>query len=136
MSEPTWIRDDLVLAIHRRQLAEHGGATGIRDQGLLASALAKPKNVLAYSTDSPDFAALAAAYAYGILRNHPFVDGNKRTGYIVCRTFLKLNGRDLEASREAKYLTFLQLAEGKLLESELAEWIREHLRPPVDQVEK
>lgn len=126
MSEPAWIRDDVVIAIHRRQLAEHGGGTGIRDQGLLASALARPKNLLAYSNEEPDLAALAAAYAYGIIRNHPFVDGNKRTGYIVCRIFLELNGCALDASREEKYITFLSLAEGRLSESELTEWIRGH----------
>lgn len=125
MTEPVWVRDDVVLAIHRRQLAEHGGATGVRDEGLLASALAKPKNLLAYSEEPPDLAALAASYASGIVRNHPFVDGNKRTAYVVCRTFLLLNGRDLSATSEEKYLTFLKLAEGALSESELAGWIRE-----------
>ena len=128
MREPIWIRDDLVLAIHRRQLAEHGGGSGIRDQGLLASALARPRNLAAYSDDEPDLAALAASYAYGIVRNHPFVDGNKRVGYVICRTFLELNGRHLDASREEKYRTFLQLAEGRLLEGELAEWLRDHSR--------
>ncbi len=126
MSEPTWVRDDVVLAIHRRQLGEHGGGAGIRDQGLLTSALARPRNLLAYSEREPDLAALAASYAYGIVRNHPLVDGNKRTGYVVCRAFLELNGRHLDASREEKYLTFLRLAEGRLSESELAEWLREH----------
>lgn len=128
MSEPAWIRDDVVIAIHRRQLAEHGGGSGIRDQGLLASALARPKNLLVYSDDEPDLAALAAAYAFGIIRNHPFVDGNKRTGYVVCRTFLELDGCSLGASREEKYLTFLRLADGGLSESELADWIRDHSR--------
>jgi death-on-curing protein len=127
MPEPLWVRDDLVLAIHRRQLAEHGGGEGIRDPGLLDSALSRPKNLLAYSTEEPDLAILAAAYAWGLARNHPFVDGNKRTAYVVCRTFLKLNGRDLDASPEEKYLTFLRLAEGRLTEQALAAWIREHL---------
>ena len=126
MGEPVWVRDDVVLAIHRRQLAEHGGGVGIRDEGLLASALARPKNLLAYSDEEPDLAALAASYAYGIARNHPFVDGNKRTAYVVCRTFLMLNGRDLTASREKKYLVFLRLAEGRLSEDELAGWLRDH----------
>ena len=128
MTEPVWVRDDAVLAIHRRQLAEHGGGAGVRDAGLLASALARPKNLLAYSGEEPDLAALAAAYAYGIARNHPFVDGNKRTAYVACRTFLVLNGRDIEASREEKVLTFLRLAEGELSEDELAAWIRAHSR--------
>lgn len=132
MKEPAWIREDVVLAIHRRQLAEHGGSQGVRDPGLLDSALARPKNLVAYSDaqDGPDLATLAASYAWGLVRNHPFVDGNKRTAYVVCRTFLLLNGRDLEASSEEKYLTFLRLAEGRLSEQELASWIRDHLTAP------
>ena len=127
MSAPIWIRADAVLAIHRRQLSEHGGADGMRDSGLLASALARPPNLLAYSEAPPDVAALAAAYAFGIARNHPFLDGNKRTAFVVCRTFLILNGQDLAASREQKYATFLGLAEGSLSEDELGTWIRGHL---------
>jgi len=130
MTEPVWIRDDVVLAIHLRQLAEHGGAEGVRDEGLLASALARPKNLAAYSDEAPDLAALAASYAYGIAKNHPFVDGNKRTAFVVCRTFLKLNGHDLNASQEEKYLTFLKLADSRLSENELADWIRDHLVAP------
>ncbi len=127
MIEPTWVRRDVVLAVHRRQLAEHGGGTGIRDEGLLDSALARPQNLLAYSETPPDLAALAAAYAFGIATNHPFVDGNKRTAYITCRLFLELNGQSLDASQEEKYLTFLELARGRLSEDELARWIQEHL---------
>ncbi|HEV8581023.1 MAG TPA: type II toxin-antitoxin system death-on-curing family toxin [Thermoanaerobaculia bacterium] len=126
MGEPVWVREDVVLAIHRRQLSEHGGGGGVRDPGLLDSALARPKNLLAYSGES-DLALLAASYAWGLARNHPFVDGNKRTAYVVCRTFLRLNGRDLDASQEEKYLTFLQLAEDRLTEQDLAAWIRQHL---------
>ena len=129
MQEPVWIRDDVVLAIHRRQLAEHGGGEGIRDRGLLESALARPKNLLSYSPDKPDLAALAAAYAWGLVRNHPFVDGNKRTAYVVCRTFLQVNGTDVDAPQEEKVITFLRLAEGRLAEEALASWIREHLAP-------
>jgi len=129
MTEPVWIRDDVVLAIHRRQLAEHGGLEGIRDQGRLDSALARPKNLLAYSDDPPDLAALAASYAHGIAMNHPFVDGNKRTAFVVCRTFLKLNGYDLDASPEQKYLNFLKLAAGELSADDLAAWIGDHLIP-------
>ncbi|MFL6202438.1 MAG: type II toxin-antitoxin system death-on-curing family toxin [Thermoanaerobaculia bacterium] len=132
MKEPTWIRGDVVLAIHRRQLAEHGGGEGIRDRGLLESALARPQNLVAYADPRTelDLAMLAASYAWGLVRNHPFVDGNKRTAYVVCRTFLLLNGGDLEASAEEKYLTFLRLAEGRLSEQELAIWIRDHLAEP------
>jgi len=127
MPEPIWVRDDVVQAIHWRQLAEHGGEPGVRDKGLLSSALARPKNLLAYAEREPDLAALAAAYAFGITKNHPFLDGNKRTAYVVCRTFLKLNRCDIEASREEKYLTFLQVADGTLTEERLASWLRDHL---------
>ena len=127
MKEPVWVREDVVLAIHQRQLAEHGGGEGVRDPGLLDSALARPKNFLAYVGGEPDLPRLAASYAWGLVRNHPFVDGNKRTAYVLCRTFLKLNGLDIAAGQEEKYLTFLQLAEGLLSEDELAAWIGNHL---------
>ena len=127
MPEPIWVRDDLVPAIHRRQLAEHGGAEGIRDQGLLASALARPRQLFAYSDPPPDVASLAACYAFGIARNHAFVDGNKRTAFVVCMTFLRLNGWDLCASQEDKYETFLHVADGRLSEEALGNWIRQHL---------
>jgi death-on-curing protein len=130
MTEPkniVWVREDVVLAIHLRQLAEHGGGEGLRDEGLLQSALARPQNLLAYSVPSPDLASLAAAYAYGIARNHPFVDGNKRTALIVARLFLLLNGMDLVATQEEKYSTFLALAAGELSEENLANWVRTHL---------
>jgi death-on-curing protein len=128
VKKPVWIRDDVVRAIHLRQLAEHGGAIGVRDAGLLDSALARPKNLWAYSEEKPDLAALAASYAFGIVKNHPFVDGNKRTGFIVMRTFLLVNGRDIAASQDEKYSTFLALASGTLGEVDLAKWIREQLR--------
>ena len=127
MDEPVWIRPDVVLAIHRRQLAEHGGSDGLRDARLLDSSLNRARHLLAYGEPKPVLAALAAAYAYGIIRNHPFVDGNKRTAYVVCRTFLLLNGHDLDAPAAEKYTTFLKLAEGSLSAEELAEWIRRHL---------
>jgi death on curing protein len=127
--EPTWIRDDVVLAIHRRQLSEHGGQEGVRDPGLLASALSRSRHLLTYSDPSPDLAALAAAYAYGILRNHPFVDGNKRTALVVAQTFLRLNGVDLAASQEEKYLAVLHAAAGRLSEEQFADWVRSHLAP-------
>ncbi len=122
-----WIRTDVALAIHRRQLAEHGGSEGVRDAGLLASALDRPRNLAAYGDPAPDLAALAAAYASGIARNHPFIDGNKRTAFVVCRTFLILNGSDISASREDKYSTFLQLAKGDLSDEDLTAWIRRHI---------
>lgn len=121
-----WVEEETVLIIHQRQIAEHGGDAGIRDEGLLSSALARPQNLLAYS--KPDVADLAAAYAFGIACNHPFVDGNKRTAYVVMRVFLILNESDIEASGEEKYQTFIKLAEGNLTQEELAAWIRRHLK--------
>lgn len=128
MREPVWVRNDVVRAIHLRQLAEHGGTAGIRDEGLLDSALARPKNRWAYSEPKPDFATFDASYAFGVVRNHPFIDGNKRTGFVLLRTFLMINGFDIEATQEEKYLTFLSLACGTLDESALADWIRHRLR--------
>jgi len=119
-----WLRTDAVLAMHKRQIAEHGGGEGVRDLGLLESALTRPQNIAAYEPDA-DIARLAAAYAFGIAKNHPIVDGNKRTSLVACRTFLILNGYQLDASPTDKYLTFLSLAEGTLSEEELAEWLRE-----------
>ncbi len=127
MAEPLWVRNDVVSAIHQRQLAEHGGDPGVRDVGLLDSALAKPRNLLAYSDEQPDLAGLAASYAFGLTRNHPFVDGNKRTAFVVCRTFLILNDRDINAAPQDRYVTFLNLAEGRVSEEQLGEWIRDHM---------
>jgi len=129
MPEIIWLLEEAVRAIHERQISEHGGSRGLRDEGLLLSALARPQHLLAYGDPPPDAAALAAAYAFGIARNHPFIDGNKRTALVVARTFLLLNNSDVEASQEEKYLTFLQLAEGSLTEEELAAWIRGRLKP-------
>jgi len=127
MSEIKWLLEETVYAVHQRQIAEHGGSDGVRDEGLLLSALARPQNLLAYSEETPDIAQLAAALAYGIAKNHPFIDGNKRTALVIVRTFLLLNGFSLDASQEEKYLTFLRLAEGSVNEAELAEWIRRNL---------
>ncbi|MDB5295177.1 MAG: death-on-curing family protein [Phycisphaerales bacterium] len=129
MDDPIWIGKELVLAIHSRQLAEHGGADGVRDAGLLDSALGRPRNRFAYEDPTPSVPALAASYAYGIARNHAFIDGNKRTAYVVCRTFLILNGFDLTADRVEKYTTFLALAAGSLTEAELTAWLNAHTRP-------
>ena len=127
IAQIVWLLEETVIAIHQRQISEHGGSEGLRDEGLLASALARPQNVLAYAQPPPDLAALAAAYAYGIARNHPFVDGNKRTALVAARTFLLLNGVNLEANQDEKYLTFLQLAQGALTEEQLADWIRKRI---------
>ncbi|MCF6232631.1 MAG: type II toxin-antitoxin system death-on-curing family toxin [Rhodobacteraceae bacterium] len=125
--EPVWLRADVVEAIHRRQLAEHSGAEGVRDAGALASALDRPRNRLTYGNPPPDLAELAAAYGFGIARNHPFADGNKRTALIVMRLFLKLNGAELVATAGEKYDLIMFLAAGDLTEVALAEWVRAHL---------
>lgn len=125
--EPLWIIDDVVIAIHRRQLAEHGGIDGIRDQTLLESSLARPKNLFHYGTPTPDFSAIAASYAYGIACNHPFFDGNKRTAFVVLNLFLKLNGFYLLASHEDKYQRIIKLASSELSEECLSQWIRGHI---------
>lgn len=122
-----WIEKTLALAIHERQLAEHGGGTGVRDEALLDSALARPQQLFAYGDPPPDLAALAASLAYGLARNHPFVDGNKRTAHVCYRVFLALNDAGLVASDEEKYITMLKLAEGSLTEDELTAWLRAHL---------
>lgn len=124
--EPVWVLNEAVRAIHRRQIAEHGGADGVRDAGLLDSALNKPKNLYHYGGEGVSISALAAAYAFGIARNHPFVDGNKRTAFVVFRLFLKLNGITLNASQEEKYSSFLALAAGGLTEEQLARWLADH----------
>jgi len=127
MAEIVWLLKETVIAIHHRQISEHGGSEGLRDEGLLASALARPQNFLAYAKPPPDLAALAAAYAFGIARDHPFIDGNKRTALVAARTFLLLNGVNLQASQDEKYLTFLQLAQRSLTEDQLADWIRKRI---------
>jgi death-on-curing protein len=119
-----WVEKLLVLAIHDRQLAEHGGTGGVRDEGLLESALARH----AYGDPAPDLSDLAAALAYGLARNHPFLDGNKRTAAVACETFLELNGAVLEADDLELYPVYLALAEGKLSERDFAAWLREHVR--------
>lgn len=122
-----WLLDAVVLAAHDEQLVEHGGGAGLRDQGLLASALARPRNLAAYGT--PDHADCAAAYAFGIARNHPFVDGNKRTAFVALETFLVLNGKALTVDDAEAVSVMLRLAAGELSERELADWIRRHLAP-------
>lgn len=113
------------MAAHAEQLAEHGGGDGVRDAGLLDSAMARPQNLALYG--NPDIAELAASYAYGIARNHPFVDGNKRTAAVVSETFLVLNGGTLRANDAELVVAFLALAAGELSEDELTAWFREHL---------
>ncbi len=120
-----WVTLDVAHAVHAEQIAEHGGGEGVRDAGLVESALARPQNLVAYG--EPDAAALAAAYAFGIARNHPFVDGNKRTAAVISETFLVLNGYTLVASDAELVVAFLALAAGELSEEELAGWFRERI---------
>ena len=127
MTEPVWIDLEVVLAIHEEQIAEHGGQPGVRDRGLLESALGRPRHQLTYG--EPSITRLAASYAFGISRNHPFLDGNKRTSLVVAELFLELNGRELSASDAECVATFLQLAAGDLTEDQLADWIAAHSAP-------
>lgn len=123
--EPVWLDADVALAIHDRQLAEHGGGVGVRDAGMLESALARPLNQWTYGED--DRCALAAAYAFGVAKNHPFVDGNKRTAWVLARLFLALNGVTLSFAPDEAIATVLALAAGELTEEEMTDWFRGHL---------
>jgi death-on-curing protein len=113
--------------MHGEQLAEHGGLDGVRDMGLLESALARPQNLFAYG--DPDAADLAAAYAFGVARNHPFVDGNKRVAWLIAVTFLDVNGIDFDADMVEALHAMLALAEGRIDEKEFAAWLRARLKP-------
>ncbi len=129
MKEPIWIEKDETSAIHNLQLSEHGGASGLRDQGLFEWALDKPRNLFAYSDPPATLFHLAASYAFGLAKNHAFVDGNKRTAFVVCLSFLKQNGFVLGASPEDRYLTVYSLAAGFLTEAELVEWLQQNSQP-------
>jgi death on curing protein len=124
MKEPEWVAYDVVLAIHEAQLAEHGGSPGIRDQGLIDSALARPQNLYAYSEDVT-LPQLAAAYAVGIAKNHGYVDGNKRTAWVVCAVFLELNGIPVEADQATVVAIVLGIASGEITEEQFARWLAE-----------
>ena len=126
--EPAWLDIKIALAVHDRQLAEHGGGAGVRDAGMLDSALARPINRWGYGED--DRCALAAAYAFGIARNHPFVDGNKRTAWVFARLFLALNGVAVSFSPEDAIAAMLALAAGELSEEDMAEWFRQRSETP------
>lgn len=119
---PVWIAKAVVLAVHEEQLAEHGGRSGIRDEGGLESALNRPVDLAAYG--QPDLFDLAAAYAFGIVRNHPFADGNKRTSLVVTELFLDLNGWDLTAEDSRCVAQWLDLSSGKINQNEMAAWLR------------
>lgn len=120
-----WVTKQVALAAHAEQIAEHGGGEGVRDVNLLESAMMRPQDLVGYGI--PDAAELAAAYAFGIARNHPFVDGNKRTAVVVSETFLAVNGYGLNVTDAELVVVFLALAAGELPEDELASWFREHL---------
>ncbi|MFM9926485.1 type II toxin-antitoxin system death-on-curing family toxin [Variovorax sp. H27-G14] len=126
MSEWRWIDRRTLILLHDESLAEHGGAPGLRDEGLLQSALARPLNLVAYGT--PDIADLAAAYGIGLAKNHPFVDGNKRAAFLAVGLFLALNGQRLVATQTEATLVMLDVAASGIDESSFAVWIREHLK--------
>jgi death-on-curing protein len=126
MKEPAWITREECLAIHEMMLAQHSGRAGVRDEGLLESALSKPRNLFAY--ESPSHAEMAASYASGIILNHPFVDGNKRTGFMVAAVFLETNGHAFTATEESVVENTLALAAGKLKEADYAAWLKSNSR--------
>jgi len=126
--QPKWLDPDAVRALHRRHLAEHGGADGVRDEGLLDSALMRPQQRWHYAPES-SVGQLASAYAYGLARNHPFVDGNKRTAVVAMLLFLALNGYRLSATEDERYEVILGIASSELEEEDLSEWIEGRLRP-------
>jgi death on curing protein len=123
--EPKWVAASVVLAIHDEQLAEHGGGAGVRDEGLLESALSRPKNLFGY--EEAGISQLAAAYAFGICKNHPFVDGNKRTSLVVAELFLALNGQALGATDAECVIVWQKLAAGEIDEQALAQWFTQHI---------
>ena len=127
MTRWAWIDNAVMLAVHQEQLAEHGGAGGIRDIGLFESAMAGPQQMAHYG--APDFADLAAAYGRGLARNHPFVDGNKRTAFVAVELFLALNGFELRSSDADCVTTMLAVAAGQMDEAAFARWLRQHSQP-------
>jgi death-on-curing protein len=124
-----WLTKQEVLTMHSLQIAHFGGATGIRDEGLLESALARAQNIAMYADPAPSLARLAAAYGAGIVRNHPFVDGNKRTGLMAAFVFIERNGSRVTATQEEAYVAFYDLAAGKLSEDALARWLEANSEP-------
>jgi death-on-curing protein len=123
MNEPVWVHRRGLLLLHMESLAEHGGTSGMRDEGLLDSALNRPRNKFLYDSD-PDIPAIAAAYGFGLVKNHAFVDGNKRIAFIATAVFLRLNGWRLISTRLDEIKTMLKLASGEIAEEDFAQWIR------------
>ena len=128
MREPIWLRKDVLLAVHEWLLAEHGGGTGIRDDGLLESAVGRPQNLFTY--EKPTIFDLAAAYACGIIQNHPFLDGNKRTGFMAAYLFLGRNGVEFTPEETDVVLKTLAVAAGKMSDQEYAAWLSENSKKP------
>ena len=126
---PKWLLTDAVITMHKMLVAEHGGSPILRDRGLLESALARPKNLFAYGKTKPTLPTLAAAYAFGIVKDHPFVDGNKRAALTAAAVFLEVNGATLDASEAEAVIVFRNLAAGGMSEKELVEWFREKVKP-------
>ena len=124
--EPVWIRIESVLAIHQSQIADHGGMPGVRDHALLESAVARPRQLFTYKQPTPALPLLAAAYGYGIIRNHPFLDGNKRTGLITLGIFLELNGLSFLPPATDIYKTIISTAAGDLSEEQIIAWVKKH----------
>jgi death on curing protein len=127
MSEPEWILKETVLGLHEQSLYEHGGSSGMRDEGLLDSALGKPPNLFVYG--KPNLFDLAASYAYGLVKNHPFIDGNKRTGFITALLMLELNGLHFNATEADAAIQTLALAAGDMTESDYAAWLEANSKP-------
>lgn len=127
MTRWKWVNRQVLLLLHDESLAEHGGASGLRDEGLLDSALARPLNLALYET--PEVAALAASYGVGLARNHPFVDGNKRAAFLAVGMFLVRNGHRLKATQVDATLTMLGVAAGDISEADFAIWLRAHIQP-------
>jgi len=125
MSEPVWVSRRVIELLHQESLAEHGGADGLRDAGLLDSAMARARNLHAYE-GVIDLFRLAAFYAFGIAKNHPFADGNKRAAFIAAGVFLRINGISLKADKAEAVLVMLDLASGEITESQFAEWLRKN----------
>lgn len=126
--KPNWLRRVVIDAIHADQVREHGGLPGVRDENVLESALARPEQKYTYDA-AIDLASLAAAYAFGLARNHPYRDGNKRIAFLALVTFLGVNGKEFDASEEDVVATILALADGRLTEVQLARWVRAHIAP-------
>ena len=131
MNEPKWLRKDMVLALHAISIAEFGGSDGVRDDGLLESALDRPKNLFTYG-DNPTIFELAAAYGAGIIKNHPFLDGNKRAGDLAIRAFLRRNGHLFEPNEADEVVMIMALAAGNIDEEALTDWIAENTTPKKD----